>query len=38
MQWMGDRGLVPALRSLAHTAVSVHPLVVGLAAVWKLAA
>lgn len=39
LAWLGDRGVVPALRSLAHTAVSVHPLVVGLAAaVWKLAA
>lgn len=39
LAWLGDRGVALALRSLARTAVRVHPLVVGLvAAVWKLTA
>jgi hypothetical protein len=39
LAWLGDRGVVLVLRSLARAAVTIHPLVVGLvAAVWKLAA
>ncbi|MEV4145433.1 hypothetical protein AB0J40_17305 [Amycolatopsis sp. NPDC049691] len=38
LAWLGDRGVVLTLRSLARAAVAVHPLVVGLvAAAWKLA-
>ncbi|WP_410572833.1 hypothetical protein [Amycolatopsis sp. cmx-4-61] len=37
LAWLGDRGVVLVLRSLARVAVSVHPLAVGLAAAaWKL--
>jgi hypothetical protein len=39
LAWLGDRGVVLVLRSLARAAVTVHPLAVGLvAAIWKLAA
>ncbi|WP_328612529.1 hypothetical protein OHS18_24450 [Amycolatopsis sp. NBC_00355] len=37
LAWLGDRGVVLVLRSLARAASTVHPLVVGLAAAaWKL--